>query len=162
MNELDIAKRRAMYLLGGRDYGKNELIEKLRANYSEETAAAAAELMCEFGYVDDERYAEKLAKQYITVRRYGKAKAAMMMRQKKLDPQIIEDALAKYSSDDITGEIAEILRKKYYDRLFLSGIEGRKEMQKITAALARRGYSYNEIKAALYIIKDELEENEEE
>lgn len=161
MEELDIAKRRAMHLLGGRDYGRNELIEKLKNNYSEKTAVTVADLMCEYGYVDDDRYAEKLARQYITVRKYGKSRAALMMRQKLLDAQTIETALDKYSADDITGEIAEILRKKYYDRLFLEGIEGKKEMQKVIAALARRGYGYNDIKTALYIIQDEIQNEED-
>ena len=161
MEELEIAKRRAMYLLGGRDYGRNELVEKLKNNYSEKTAVTVAELMCEYEYVDDDRYAEKLAKLYITVRHYGKSKAAMMMRQKLLDPETIETALARYTSEDIVGEITDILRKKYYDRLFLSGIEGKKEMQKVIAALARRGYGYNDIKSALYIIREEAENEEE-
>ena len=161
MEELDIAKRRAMHLLGGRDYGRNELIEKLKNNYSEKTAVTVADLMCEYGYVNDDRYAEKLAKQYITVRKYGKSRAALMMRQKLLDAQTIETALDKYTEDDITGEIAEILRKKYVDRLFLGGIEGKKEMQKVIAALARRGYGYNDIKTALYIIQDEIQNEED-
>ena len=161
MEELDIAKRRAMHLLGGRDYGRNELIEKLKNNYSEKTAVTVADLMCEYGYVDDDRYAEKLARQYITVRKYGKSRAALMMRQKLLDAQTIETALGKYTDDDITGEIAEILRRKYYDRLFLEGLEGKKEMQKVIAALARRGYGYNDIKKALYLIQDEIRNEEE-
>ena len=74
--------------------------------------------------------------------------------------QQIEAALEKYSKDDITAEIAGILRKKYSDRLFQSGIEGKKEMQKIIAALARRGYSYNDIKSALYIVKDDMNEED--
>lgn len=158
MEELDIAKRRAMHLLSGRDYSRNELIEKLKNNYSEATANAVAELMCEYGYIDDRRYAEKLARQCIKAKRYGKSRAAMYMRQKGLDAQTIEEALEKYSQDDITGEIAELLRKKYADRLFLPGLEGKKEMQKVIAALARRGYGYGDIKAALYIVQSEEEE----
>lgn len=162
MEELELAKRRAMHLLGGRDYGRNELIAKLKENYSDKTAETVTALMCEYGYVNDERYAEKLAKQYITVRKYGKSKAALMMRQKMLDSEVINAALESFTAEDITAEIAEILRRKYYDRLFLGGLEGKKEMQKITAALARRGYSYSDIKSALYIIKDELDNKEEE
>ena len=160
MEELDIAKRRAMHLIGGRDYGRNELIEKLKNNYSEKTAVTVAEMMCEYGYIDDDRYAEKLARQYITVKKYGKSRAAAMMRRKLLETETIEAALEKYSKDDITAEIAGILRKKYSDRLFHSGIEGKKEMQKIIAALARRGYSYNDIKSALYIVKDDMNEED--
>ena len=156
--ELDIAKRRAMYLIGGREYGRNELIDKLKNNYSEETAVKVADLMCEYGYVDDARYAEKLARNYIRVRRYGKSRAAMMMRQKGLDRETIDTALSQYTEEDMIEEIADILRKKYADRLFLEGLEGRKEMQKIIAALARRGYGYNDIKFALYIVQDESEE----
>lgn len=146
-----------MHLLANRDYGRNELIEKLKNNYSEKTAVIVADQMCEYGYVNDERYAGKLAKHYLTVKKYGKSRAALMMRQKGLDRDTVDAALDEYSSDDITSEIAEILRKKYADRLFLSGIEGRKEMQKIIAALARRGYSYNDIKSALYILKEETD-----
>lgn len=156
--ELETAKRRAMHLLGGRDYGRNELISKLKNNYSEQTAIAVADLMCEYGYVNDERYAEKLARNYITVRKYGKSRAAIMMSQKGLDRDTIDGALEKYTEDDITAEITEILRKKYADRLFLEGIEGKKEMQKIIAALARRGYGYNDIKTALYTVRNDLEE----
>ncbi len=157
-NELEIAKRRAMYLIGGRDYGRNELIEKLRNNYSEETAVSVADLMCEYGYVNDERYAEKLAHNYIKVRRYGKSRAAMMMKQKGLERDTIDNALSQYTEEDMVAEIADILRKKYADRLFLKGLEGKKEMQKIIAALARRGYGYNDIKSALYAVRDEFEE----
>ena len=85
-----------------------------------------------------------------------------MMRQKLLDTETIETALEKYTSEDITEEIAEILRRKYRDRLFLPGLEGKKEMQKITAALARRGYGYTDIKNALYRLKDEIDEQSEE
>ena len=158
MEELDIAKRRAMHLLAAREYGRNELIDKLKNNYSEETAVKVADLMCEYGYVDDARYAEKLARNYIRVRRYGKSRAAMMMRQKGLDRETIDTALSQYTEEDMIEEIADILRKKYADRLFLEGLEGRKEMQKIIAALARRGYGYNDIKSALYIVQDESEE----
>ncbi len=161
MTELEKAKRRAMYLLGGRDYGRNELIEKLKNNYSEETALTVTELMCEYGYVNDERYAEKLARQYIIGRKYGKNRAAQMMRLKLLDRETIDAALEKFTKEDITAEITELLRKKYADRLFLEGIEGRKEMQKVMAALARRGYSYTDIKSALEAVREDLDETED-
>ncbi len=157
MEELEIAKRRAMHLLAARDYGKNELYKKLLNNYSEKTAAAVTEMMWEYGYIDDERYAKKLAKTYIEIRKYGKSRAALMMREKGLDRDTIESALEEYDSEDITSEIVELLKKKYIDRLFLEGLEGKKEMQKVIAALARRGYSYGDIKTALYALEDELE-----
>ena len=34
-------------------------------------------------------------------------------------------------------------------------------MQKVIAALARRGYGYNDIKTALYMIQDEIHNEED-
>lgn len=149
MSELETAKKRAMYLLGGKDYSKKELLNKLLNNYSRESAEEAVNQMAEYGYIDDERYAEKLARVYVEVRKYGKRRAKMMMMQKGLSAETAETALDKYSSADIVGEIIAVIEKKYYDRLFIEGLEGKKEMQKVIAALARRGYGYGDIKAAI-------------
>ena len=157
MEELEIAKRRAMHLLAARDYGRNELYKKLMNNYSEKTAITVTEMMTQYGYIDDERYAKKLAKTYIEIRKYGKKRAALMMREKGLDRDTIEAALEDYDNEAITSEIIALLKKKYIDRLFLEGLEGKKEMQKVIAALARRGYSYGDIKTALYALEEELE-----
>ena len=157
MEELEIARRRAMHLLAARDYGKNELYKKLLNNYSEKTSLAVTEMMTEYGYLDDERYAKKLAKTYIEIRKYGKKRAALMMREKGLDRDTIENALEEYDAEAITSEIVVLLKKKYMDRLFLEGPEGKKEMQKVIAALARRGYSYGDIKTALYALEEEIE-----
>ena len=155
--ELETAKKRAMYLLGGKDYSRKELTEKLLKNYSREAAEAAVSQMVEYGYLDDSRYAKKLARQYIEVRRYGKSRAKMMMIQKGLGPQLADEALEQYSAEDLIGEIVTIIEKKYYDRLFLEGLEGRKEMQKVMAALARRGYDYEDIKTAVSAVRDGAE-----
>lgn len=152
--ELETAKKRAMYLLGGKDYSRKELTEKLLKNYSREAAEAAVSQMVEYGYLDDRRYAKKLARQYIEVRRYGKSRAKMMMIQKGLGPQLADEALEQYSAEDLIGEIVTIIEKKYYDRLFLEGLEGRKEMHKVMAALARRGYGYEDIKTAVSAVRD--------
>lgn len=157
MEELEIARRRAMHLLAARDYGKKELYKKLLNNYSEKTSLAVTEMMTEYGYLDDERYAKKLAKTYIEIRKYGKKRAALMMREKGLDRDTIENALEEYDAEAITSEIVVLLKKKYMDRLFLEGPEGKKEMQKVIAALARRGYSYGDIKTALYALEEEIE-----
>ena len=65
MTELDIAKRRALYLLGGRDYSRKELHKKLMNNYSEETCEKVLEFVEEYGYLDEERYA--ISKLFLSV-----------------------------------------------------------------------------------------------
>ncbi len=160
--ELETAKKRAMYLLGGKDYSRKELMTKLLKNYSREACEATVEQMAEYGYLDDRRYAEKLARQYIEVRKYGKSRAKMMMIQKGLGPSMADEALEQYSAEDMVDEIVSIIEKKYYDRLFTEGIEGKKEVQKVIAALARRGYGYEDIKEALGFVRDGAEDFDEE
>lgn len=152
--ELETAKKRAMYLLGGKDYSRKELLNKLLKNYSPETCEAAVNQMIEYGYLDEERYAKRLSRTYIEVRKYGKSRAKMMMIQKGLAPKLIDEVLSAYSAEDIVGEIAAVIEKKYYDRISIDGLEGRKELQKVIAALARRGYNYENIKEALSIVRE--------
>ncbi|MBQ8903294.1 MAG: regulatory protein RecX [Oscillospiraceae bacterium] len=160
-NELETAKKRAMYLLGGRDYSRKELFDKLLKNYSRETCEEAVRQMAEYGYLDDRRYADKLARKYVEVRKYGKSRAKMMMIQKGLGPSIAADALSRYSADDMVEEITAIIEKKYMDKLSVDGAEGMKEMQKVMAALARRGYSYDHIKKAVSLAKENAEFEED-
>lgn len=160
MSELETAKKRAMYLLGGRDYSRRGLYEKLLNNYSEETCEAVAEMMCEYGYIDDARYAGRLAKTYIEGRKYGARRAKIMMRQKGLEDDTIEKALSAYSGGAIEEQLADLIEKKYADRLFLEGLEGKKEQQKVIAALARRGYGYGEIKEAVELVRERLADEE--
>ena len=160
-SELETAKKRAMYLLGARDYSRKELLEKLLKNYSRETCETAVEQMAEYGYLDDRRYAEKLAKKYVEVRRYGKSRAKMMMIQKGLGSALADEALSRYSSQDMVEEISAIIEKKYMDKLSIDGTERMKEMQKVMAALARRGYSYDDIRKAISLVREDAEFDEE-
>lgn len=159
--ELETAKKRAMYLLGGRDYSRKELLDKLLKNYSREICEEAVRQMEEYGYLDDRRYADKLARKFVEVRKYGKSRAKMMMIQKGLGPSIADEALSRYSADDMVEEITAIIEKKYMDRLSADGNEGMKEMQKVMAALARRGYGYEDIKKAISLVRENTEFEEE-
>lgn len=162
MSELETAKKRAMYLLGGKDYSRRALYEKLREHYSEESCEEAVRQMCEYGYLDDERYAKRLARQYIEGRKYGKKRARLMLLQKGFERETVDEALSLYSEDEMTEELADLIERKYADRLFLDGLEGRKEAQKVIAALARRGYGYGEIRSAISLVQERAEEEDEE
>ncbi len=160
-NELETAKKRAMYLLGARDYSSRELLEKLMKNYSREVCEEAVSQMKEYGYLDDRRYADKLARKFVEVRKYGKNRAKMMMIQKGLSPSLADEALSRYSADDMVEEIRAVIEKKYMDRLSADGTEGMKEMQKVMAALARRGYGYEDIRSAISRIREIAESDDE-
>lgn len=148
------ARKRALYLLGTREYCYNELYKKLRETYDEDTARAAADSMREYGYINDEEYAPKLAEYLIHSKHYGLKKARFEMLRRGLDEYIVEDALAEFSDEDIDEEITELLTRKYYSKL-----EDYSARQRTIAALARRGYDYRAVKRCIERI---LEENEDE
>ena len=64
------AKNYAVYLLEKRDYGETELFKKISEKYTEEDAAEAVAYVVERGYVNDEKYARRLAEKYFIS--YGK------------------------------------------------------------------------------------------
>jgi len=144
------AKKRALYLLGNRMYGYNELIKKLSESYSEDISREAADLMRSYGYIDDGEYAAKLAESLIHTKHYGLQKARWEMKCRGLDSDLIEDTLAEYSEEDIDEEILHLLRTKYGERL--SDEDGRR---RAAAALARRGYGWGEIKHCIEIVTKE-------
>lgn len=142
--EYERARKRAMYLLGSRDYSSAALREKLLKNYSEETADRVIEDMTEYGFLDDEEYAGKLAASLVKGKKYGLYRAKTEMRHKGVPETLIEDALSQYEHDDYVEQLKELIRKKYSDK-----IEDREDRQKVIAALARRGFGFSEIKEAV-------------
>lgn len=142
------AKKRALYLLGAKDYCTAELLEKLRKNYGEDICRRVVAYVSDYGYLNDESYAKKLAKSYIRGKKHGAHKARFEMLAKGLPKSLVDAALEEYGAEDYRGELEELIRRKYADRL-----SDRAETQKVIAALARRGYGFSDIKAAIENVK---------
>ena len=149
------AKKRALYLLGSRMYCYGELYKKLLPTYGEEASRAAADAMQEYGYIDDEDYARKLAERLIRGKRYGMGKTRWEMQRRGLDRNLIEDVLTEYSEDDIDEEIMHLLQTKYSEKL-----DDPDDRRRTMAALARRGYGWGEVKRCMERCA-ELTEDEE-
>lgn len=138
------AKARALYLLGERDMCLAELTKKLTKTYGEEIASEAASYVLGLGYINDERYAAKLA-EYLTKRKqYGKRRAKQEMLHKGLERELVEEALAQIPDEAVSRELVELIERRYANKL-----GEYKERQKVIAALARRGFSFDEIKRAI-------------
>ncbi len=155
------AKKRALYLLGTKQYCYKELYTKLRRSYDEDTARCAADSMRDYGYVNDEEYAPKLADYLIHTKRWGVRKAKYEMLHRGLSEELVESVLAEYSEEEISEEITELLERKYYNK-----IADFDDRRRTIAALARRGYDYNSVKHCIEkLLRDaefeDYEENED-
>lgn len=139
------AKRKAMSLLQSMDRTESELRDRLlRQDFPEETVDQAVRYVKSFGYVDDRRYAES----FILSRKGRKSRREIYaeLSGKKIDGEIVDEMMERCYEESDSGEaLRHLLRKKHYDPSHAS-VE---EKQKLYAYLARKGFSYGEIKKAL-------------
>ena len=141
------AYQRALYLLDYRDYTYSEMFKKLMENYkSEPLCTAVMKRLTEHGFIDDVRYAERMARKLVEVKKYGYRRSKREIMQKGIDQFTAEDALAPYS-EAYHDNIMELLRTKH--SRYLIDREDRKSIEKVKSALVRYGYDFTEINRAV-------------
>ncbi len=144
-NDLRRARERALYLMESSDHSYSMLFDKLEKNYPEQICFEVCNWLAETGIINDRRYAEKLCRQLFESKKLGKYRVKQEMRMKGIPAEIIEEAMAEFSEEDDPFErLSELVEKKYERYL-----TDRKGVAKVTNALARKGYSYGEIKEVL-------------
>ena len=137
------AKSRALWYLSRGDLAEKELYKKLVKIFPQTASARAVAKIKELGYIDDEKYALRLAENLLKVKRVGAREALAVMTLKGIDRDIAKYALEDTECDTVA-VIKELVLKKYKNRL-----GDKKELQKVVAALARRGYGFSDIRSAL-------------
>ena len=139
-----------LYLLEKRSYSYRELYDKLMTapDAREDAVLKALEKLTRYGFVNDAQYAEQLARHYFEGRKYGLLRAAFEMKHRGLSQTDIDDALAVYDDPErISAVLLELLQKKY--ARYLTDPDDRKSTEKVTAALVRRGFTYQQIRYAM-------------
>lgn len=156
------AYEHGLYLLEKRGYSYREMYDKLNAapNAQEDAVLAALEKLTRYGFLNDARYAEQLARQYIEIKKFGRWRAEFEMRRRGLSQEDIDDALAAYDdAETVSAQLLELLQKKYARHL--TDPDDRKSTEKVTAALVRRGYTFQQIRYAIEDYYAWVEEQEE-
>lgn len=140
--------RRAVYLLGKRDYGSAELLRKLAEEG--ENGQKAVERLLALGYIDDVAYAQKVIARYAPA--YGRRRVELELKKRFLPREIYEDLL-----EDRWQETPQIIREELCRRLHGQEIRDRKEYQKMFAYFLRRGYDAEEIRQAFGEYKEDID-----
>ena len=154
------AYQRALYLLDYRDYTYSEMYKKLIENYkSEPLCTAVMKRLTEHGFIDDVRYAERMARKLVEVKKYGYRRSKREIMQKGIDQFTAEDALTPYS-EAYHDNIMELLCTKH--SRYLIDREDRKSIEKVKSALVRYGYDFTEINRAVKEYFENTERSEEE
>ena len=145
-----LARNRAMELLSRRPMSEKELIDKLiRKGEDEETAADCARWLRENGFLDDESYAAAVARHY-AANGYGPGRVRAELSRRGVDRELWDDTI------EAMPENSEKMDRFIAARL--TDPEDREQVRKVSAALYRRGYSWEEIRSALGRFNAETEE----
>jgi len=141
------AKERLVNILKDSDKPESKLREKLRdGGYPQQCIDDAINWAKTKHYVDDERYVDT----YLRYHSEGKSRKMMFydLMQKGIDKELIARMLEETEVDE-DAQIRKELTKRGYDPEM-----DPKDKQKIIAALARKGYSWNAINNACHVDTD--------
>lgn len=142
----DKAKRIAANLIGFRMYTCREIEERLlRKKIDRETAER---VVCEFaaaGALDDRAYAEAYVEESVKLGGKGMYRIKQELYKKGVAKSIVESVCADTDEDSTYSALCEYVES----RRLCDGVTSRKELEKLKARLARRGYSYSEIRKCL-------------
>lgn len=154
------AYRRACHLLDERDYSCTMLYRKLMQTYRDkELCERIIASLREGGYLDDRRYAEKLAEFLVERKRYGIFRAKQEMLRRGIDKALAEEMLEELE-DEAEDNLPEVLERKY-GRL-LTDPDDRKTREKVIAGMIRLGYDFRSVKNAIEDYFADWEEEAEE
>ena len=138
------ARDQALSFLEYADRTEEELSRKLKERgYSPAEIQDALSFLLEYHYLDDRAYAER----YVRARAGRKSRRQIRaeLEQKGIAGELIETALADGTVDE-EGQIRRFLEKKGV----CSGEEtDPRQFRRVTAALARKGFSYDKIRSVI-------------
>ncbi len=134
------AKDYAVKLLGFCDRSEKEIRERiLKKGYSEEECDEAVRFCREYGYLNDERFARRFVHDATQIKKYGKMRIAMELRQKGIDESIAQDAL-----DEVCDE-REVLLNEMKRRFSDADFSDKKVKNKVLGYFVRRGFKMRDI-----------------
>ena len=145
-----LERQKALELLSRRPHSRRELKDKLlRRGVSEEDAEDCMQWLSDRGFLDDEEYAGAVARHY-AAKGYGAGRVRSELQRRGIDRELAADTLSDFP--DNAGKIDTFLARK------LTDVNDREAVRKVSAALFRRGFSWEEIRAALRRFDSSIEE----
>lgn len=149
------AKSRGMWFLDRADYSEKTLYEKIIAGGISATAAARAiSRIKELGLLDDKRLALRLAEQ-MSEANVSKREAYAKLYQKGIPANVIKLVLEEVTFDEVT-QVEAVIQKKYRYKM-----TDKAQIQKVYAALIRKGFSYSAVSSAIKKYTQEIDFQEE-
>ncbi len=150
------AKSRALWYLDRADRTEKGMYEKLvGAGFDRKASAAVVGRFVEVGLIDDRRFAENFAEKCRDAN-ISKREGIRKMLLKGVPYDIANEVFSETEIDE-EEQIRAVIEKKYARKL-----EQENGVQRVYAALVRKGFSFSAVRNALKKYSEELEYSEEE
>lgn len=139
------AKEKALYLLSARSYTKKGLCSKLAKDFGENVAEDVCNRLEELSLLDDFEYARRRAEVLLSVKKVSARQAVLLLMQKGVAHDIAKAAVEELdpSADD---QLDQLIESKYYRDLEKGDP---KSINRVINALARKGFSFSDIRSAV-------------
>jgi len=143
MNDIESTKKRALKILGRRNFSEQEMLKRLTGKgETEENAVEAVRWLVELGYIDDSNYATLIVQHY-SAKGYGVTRIRDELYKRGIPREIWDEKLEDIDDDEMNDVALEFLRKK------LRGSEDKDDLRRASDALVRRGFSFDDARAAI-------------
>lgn len=113
----------------------------------EEDIKKIMSFLFEHKFIDDERFARIYTEDKFRFNHWGKQKITMMLRQKGISQDIIDEALSIIPTDNYTEHCMELLQQKYRT---LTEQDPYKLKAKLTRFAVGRGFDYDTVSKCLF------------
>ena len=138
---LSLAKARALRIINTRPMSRREMYDRLVSKgETPDNAELCADWLCDMGLINDRSYAASVVRHY-AAKGYGVSRIKQELRRHGIDRALWDEALEELPEQD--DYIERLLRSRLTDS------EDRAQVKKVSDALFRRGYSWEQIKHAL-------------
>lgn len=138
---LAMAKARALRIINARPMSREELRKRLiEKGETPENAEACADWLCRMGLINDAEYAGSVVRHY-AAKGYGSARIKQELRRHGVPREMWDEAMLQMPEQD--AYLERFIRSRLHDP------GDRAQVKKVSDALFRRGYSWEQIKHAL-------------
>lgn len=138
---LALSKARALRIINARPMSREELRKRLvEKGETPENAEECAEWLCQMWLINDTEYAGSVVRHY-AAKGYGAARIKQELRRHGVSRELWDEAMSQMPEQD--EYLARFLRSRLTDP------GNRAQVKKVSDALFRRGYSWDQIKHAL-------------
>lgn len=146
------AMQKALKMLERRDYAEGELVERLKQKgIEEEIAARTAERLVEHGFINNKKFAGILVRHY-SAKGFGTGKIRSEFIKRRVPRELWDEALNELPEQEEL--VYDLLVAKLRNK-----DKSRENVKKAGASIMRRGFSWDEVRAATQRLLNE-EENE--